>query len=174
MPRDVLVQRGLQSPQPQPLAPKSPGGLNVGPVVDDSGGKITFESKIKDYSIQLNTPRERFDMLTGQKVKDQNLRIKFKHGLYEAKTPEEAKAIVASKYFGEPHNALVWRRTERQKLEVRNAVRDLGAQLQTRPDLLKEVVALIKNIPGASGLFELPIREDEKEVETETVELTGL
>jgi len=160
MPRDVLVQRGHQSPQPPMQAPPS-RAFNPPVVIEDQGGILTFESKSKEYSIQLNTPRERFDQLTGQKVRDENKRIKFKHGLYTAKTPEEAQAIVRSKYFGEPHKSMVWRRSERQKLEVRNAVRELGDQLKTRPDLLKDVVALIQNLPGAKGLFELPKREEE-------------
>lgn len=158
MPRDVFVQKGLQSPQPQPNAVPKKGILPVEQVEEDTGGVVTFESRHKKYAIQLNTPRERFDQLTGQKVKDPNRVIKFNHGLYTAKSEDEVKAIIGSKFYGAPHKALVWRRSERQKLEVRTAVRDLGVQLQQRPDLLTEVVALIKDLPGAKGLFELPNR----------------
>lgn len=165
MPREVLVARGLQSPQPQAVPVKTGLG-NIGPAIEDTGGEVTFESKVKDYSIQVNEPRDLFDRDTGKKVKETNKRIKFKHGLFTAKTKEEVQTIVGSKYFGAPNKALVWRRSERQKLEVRNAVRDLGVQLKERPDLLKEVVSLIKNIPGAGSMFDLPVREEETKEQT--------
>lgn len=157
---NVQVQTGHKGPQSGIAAtPVSAVQVPAEPVIAEEDGVVWFESKNPRFRLQLNTPKERFDQVTGRSVKDENRFLQFERCLFGAKTPEEVAAITGSRYYGAPGEGLVWRKKERQRRDITQAAIELGVKMQANPDLALEVAAVLKQNPALSGLFVLPKRE---------------
>lgn len=158
---NVQVQTGHKGPQ-NGLAPgfvSSSVNVPTEPVIGEDDGVIWFESKNPRFRLQLNTPKERFDQVTGRSVKDENKFIQFDKCRFGATKKEEVEAIMASRYFGAPGQGLIWRMKERQRQDITEAAVALGIKMQANPDLALEVAAVLRQNPALSGLFVLPARE---------------
>lgn len=155
MPRGDVLIGGMRSPQAKPT--NEPKRFEYQP---DTGKEVTFESRHRNYRIQLNTPGWRYDQMTGQRVKDPNKVIVFRHGLYSTSDPDEIQAIIGSSFFGAPKKSNVWRRSERQRLEASAAVEDLIAQVKETPELLVDMAARLRAIPGMERVFNLVPKVD--------------